>query len=117
MTAKLFEIRDEGTLIPVLAVKLKPGDEAERWLLAWSGYGVTAEGQSEYVLLAEINAGYGKATSDNFKWGDRRTMLRAHAYIKEHFDDLESGAVVDVEFILGESDKPKQPQRLTARLG
>ncbi len=111
MTAKLFEIRDEGTLIPVMAVRLKPGDEAERWLLARCGYGPLGESQSKYVLVVQIDAGYGNATSDRFKWGDRRTMLHAHTYIKEHFDELESGAVVDVEFILGESDEPKQPQR------
>ncbi len=117
MTAKLFEIRDEGTLIPVMAVRLGLGNEAERWLLSWSGYGIDTEVQAQYVLVAQINAGYGTITSAPLKWGDRRTMLYAHKYIKKHFDDLESGAVVDVEFILGESDKPKQPQRLTVPLG
>ncbi len=117
MNAKLFEIRDEGMLIPVMAVRVAAEGEAERWLLSWSGYGQEVAQQAQFVLVAQINAGYGTITSDNFKWGDRRTMLYAHKYIKAHFDELESGAVIDVEFILGESEKPKEPQRLTAGVG
>jgi len=38
-------------------------------------------------------------------------MLKAHEYIEKCFDELESGAVVDVEYILGETNKMKQSER------
>jgi len=105
MTSKTFEIRDRMTFIPVLAVQLGPGGEADRYLLARSGYGCGPAEQAEYVLLVQINGGHGAAMSDPNEWGGR-TMPVAHQYIKENFDSLASGAVVDVEFILGEKTLP-----------
>jgi len=43
-------------------------------------------------------------------------MLNAHKYIKEHWDELRSGSVVDVEFILGESKEPKASERTSKSL-
>ena len=37
-------------------------------------------------------------------------MEAAHQFIINHFDDLESGAVVDAEFIRGESLEPKESE-------
>ena len=39
-------------------------------------------------------------------------MKEAHAYIAGHFEELESGAVIDVEFILGETAEAKKSERL-----
>jgi hypothetical protein len=108
MTAKLFEVRDIATFIPMLAIKLDPSCEAERYLLARSGYGTTKEVQSKYVLLCQITGGLGRCTSDPYEWNTiTRTYPEAHKSIIKSFDDLESGAVVDVQFILGERDAPK----------
>lgn len=111
MIAKTFEIRDDGTFIPILAVKLEPGTEQDRYLLARAGYGTTPQGQAGYIQLVEINGGSGESHCDNFKWSSRRTMHIAHKHIKENFDSLESGAVVDVAFILGETRTPKASER------
>lgn len=40
MNAKLFELRDAGTFLPV---RLDPQDEAERYLLARSGFTTKVE--------------------------------------------------------------------------
>jgi hypothetical protein len=113
MITKLFEIRDRGTLIPVLAVQLEPRNEAERWLLERAGYGPTAISQSRYILLCRIDGGGGMCHCDPYDWGGNpRTLLVAHEYLMEMFDHLDSGAVVDVEYILGETQEPKRPQRL-----
>jgi hypothetical protein len=40
-------------------------------------------------------------------------MPEAHKYIIEHWYDLKTGDVVDVEFALGESEKPKLSERIT----
>ena len=40
-----------------------------------------------------------------------RTMQVAHLYIEEHFAKLNSGDVVDVEFIMGLTKQPKISER------
>lgn len=108
MTAKTIEIRDRATFIPAIVIRLDPSNEADRYLLARSGYGRTPETQREYVLLAGLAGGLEKVCCDPHDWLDgTRTRSVAHQWVIEHFDEIESGAVVDVEFILGESAKAK----------
>jgi hypothetical protein len=108
MTTKTIEIRDRGTFIPALAIRLDPGSEADRYLLGRAGYGTSPETQKKYVTLMRINGGNGEAHCDPHDWpSGTRTFQVAHEYIIENFDALESGEVVDVEFILGETTAPK----------
>ena len=118
MIVKAIEIRDRGTFIPALAVKMVPSTdepgqfEPERYLLCRAGYGPV----EPCVILCrmEVSGVDRNATYDPFAWGgDARTFQVAHQYIIEHFDELDSGAVVDVEFILRETKAPKQSERLT----
>ena len=102
MIAKLFEIRDEGTLIVALAVKLSPSCQVEQRCLARAGY---ARGGND-VWLTKISGGYGKGTSDPFRHGLGRTMRFAHKTIEKQFDRLDTGAVVDVHYMLGETPEP-----------
>lgn len=114
MIAKTFEVRDRSTFIPMLAVKLNPACEADRYLLARAGFGTTPERQREYIFLCRIDGGGGKGTCDPQDWGGNpRTVPMAHGYLLAHFDDLESGAVIDVEFILKETPKAKKSERTT----
>lgn len=116
MIVKTYELRDRATFIPVLAVKLEPGCEADRYLLGRAGYGVTPERQAEFVLMAGLDGGADRAAGHYDEWpSDTRTRPVAHKYITEHFDELPSGSVIDVEHILGESAAPKESERLTAR--
>lgn len=108
MNAKTFEIRDRGTFIPVLAVKLEPACEKDRYLLGRAGFGTDRATQATYVQLVQISGGQGKTTCDPYDWGTNpRTFHVAHQHIIANFDALESGAVVDVEFILGLTKEPK----------
>jgi hypothetical protein len=109
MIAKTFELRDRATFVPVLAVKLDPGNDADRYLLARAGF---APGET-YVVMCGMSGGTDKATSDPYDWGDNRTRHFGHQQIIEHFDALESGAVIDVEFILGETQKPKESESVS----
>jgi hypothetical protein len=121
MITKALEIRDSHTFIPVIAVKMVPSlilkggqqvdDEAERYLLRRSGYGFA----NPCVVLVRMEAsGVDRnATYDPFAWGGgSRTMTVAHDYITKNFDSLNSGDVIDVEFILGETKQPKQSERI-----
>lgn len=115
METKLFEIRDTATFIPVMAVKLNPTCGEEMYLLGRAGYGLTPVAQAEYVLLWRIAGEVHQATCDPYQWPGGpvvRTMPQAHEYIIEHWDDLTSGDVVDVEFILGETSERKVSERL-----
>lgn len=109
MQAKTFEILDVGTFIPVLAIRLDPTNAADRYLLARAGFGRTPEKQREYVHVCLINGGRGESSCDPYGWSDhyKATMTAAHQYIDDHFDELESGAVIDSQFLRGESQSPK----------
>ena len=113
MIAKTVEIRDRATFIPALAIQLTPGSEADRYLLARSGYGREVEKQGKYVLLMRLAGGDGKYSYDSETWSNR-TMTVAHRYLTEHFDDFVSGAVVDVEYLLGQRQRPRDSEQVEA---
>lgn len=107
MICKTFEFRDKMTFIPVLAVKLEPNSPADNFLFMRAGYGFSKEEQCGYVGLAQIDGGRGQFATDPYDWGQNRTMHYGHLHVNKHFDELQSGSVVDVEFLLGESGSPK----------
>lgn len=116
MNTKAFEIRDSGTFIPVVGVLMVPGFEtdayiSEKYLLRRAGYGF----DSPLVLLCRMEASGTdrNATYDPYAWGGgARTMIVAHDYIQKNWEDLNSGDVIDVQFILKETKQPKQSERL-----
>ncbi len=113
MKTKLFELRDRSTFIPVMAVQLSPSDDSsENWLMRRAGFAF----MDNNVILCRLEcAGVDyNATHDPYAWDKgARTFFVAHKYIQENFDTLAPGAVVDVEFILGETTQPKVSERET----
>lgn len=124
--AKAFKVVDEGTVIPIVAFKARPigggpgmAMEKEQKIMARAGYYGTA---AEQVIVVDlINH---ETQSDPFGWKKfhGRTMHLAHMALsgREHpdfvverfracaFDALASGAVIDVEYILGETNEIKK---------
>lgn len=96
MEIKLFEIRDWGTCIPALAVRVS-GDDGP--LARRAGYG-----SGKCVLLTHLGGG-NRCEFDPYAWGGR-TYPVVHNYIIVHWDDLVSGQVIDVRVILGEAEHP-----------
>jgi hypothetical protein len=112
MKTKLLEIRDEGTCIPVMAFRLESTNEAERWILARSGYGKYPWDHAKHVAVWPLSGGRNVCTTDPFEHQIAgRTLLHAHQFIEQHFDELLSGDVVDVWFILGEKEAPSVSDR------
>lgn len=121
MIVKAIEIRDRGTFIPALSIKMVPVSDweanvsermsdSERYLLRRAGYGF--EEPCVVLCRMECSGVDRNATYDPYSWGGgARTMPVAHDYIIKHFDELESGTVVDVEFILGETKESKKSER------
>jgi hypothetical protein len=111
MITKMFEVRDGATFIPTIAIKPIELDfnynSPECFLWSRAGFGKTNVEFSKYVLFGHLRNK--KLTWDPFDWDDwdSRTMMEAHKYLIEHFDELENGAVIDVEYILGETNQPK----------
>lgn len=108
MDVKLFEVRDIGTLVPVMAVRLRARDKAEWWLLGHAGYVQTSEEQAGYVVLWRLIGG--SAEYDRHAWGGR-TMPAAHGHIQDNWDKLASGDVVDVRVVLGEAEFSAKSER------
>ena len=110
MISKTIEIRDIATFIPTLAVRLEPGNSQDRYLLGRAGFGTGPEAQRQHIYLIQLNGGNGQATCDPYDWSNR-TMQYAHLWLNEHFDEIESGGVVDVEYVTGNTTTPKQSER------
>lgn len=100
MRKKYFEIRDRLTFIPAVAFTVSRG---QSWLAGRAGYGDLS--QVVLVRLSDLQTNY-----DPFAWGGR-TMPTAHKYIQDHWESLESGDLIDVEFIRGESPNPKESEK------
>lgn len=102
MQTKAFEIRDRATFIPVIATLMESENEQEHYLLRRSGFGAFCG----LVVLCRMEAsGVDRnATYDPFAWGmNARTYNIAHRYIAQNWHNLNTGQVIDVEFILGET--------------
>ena len=104
MTQKWVEIRDRGTLVPALALRLSGADG---WLAERAGFG-----DVPCVLL--VNLARCACQWDPYEWHDR-TMHVAHSWLCEHWDEFVSGGVVDVQFILGETDAQKVSEQAVSR--
>jgi hypothetical protein len=112
MHIKVLEVRDALTFIPVIAICVAGKDDFERYLVAKAGYGLTFDEQKEFVLMSPLVGGFSNRIEyDHHKWEDQRTLGNAHKYIREKFWGLQTGEVIDIEFILGEKSEPKKSQR------
>ena len=122
MQIKLFEVRDRATFIPCFGILMAPTRtigagpfcdrtyrecDAEEFLLSRAGYGF------EYPLVLFGRLEDGECQHDPYNWrGSARTMPEAHRHVSLHWNELSSGDVIDVEFILGEKATPKVSERL-----
>lgn len=105
MQTKAVEIRDRHTFIPAIATLLEAASEPERYLMARCGF----PGNGSHVVLTKLVDG--SSSHDPYRWpGDTRTMRIAHRWILDFFPELEDGAVVDVEWILGETPAPRESE-------
>jgi hypothetical protein len=114
LETKMFEIRDRATFFVAYATRAVPTSprtdadihEKERYLLQRDGF---SSDIGPLVILYRSNQ---EAHYDPHYWGDR-TYNTAHQYITDNWHMLESGDVIDVEFILGEKPTAKLSERIT----
>lgn len=104
---KTFEIRDTATFIPVMCIRgnVQEIEQPDLYLFRRSGWG--ADQVFTYMFCL---GGYGPC---NYNWScwDGETRQIAHRHIEMNWDQLRSGDVIDVQFILGNSAEPKESER------
>jgi len=118
METKLFEVRDRATFIPCFGIRMcaEPdpetwpqahlGMEAEAYLLRRAGFGF----EEPLVLFGRLDGG--ECNYDVYCWkSGSRTMREAHRYVQEKWEELRSGDVIDIEYILAESTFKKISER------
>lgn len=110
MKTKLLELRDRATFIPLLCVDMNPENDEQRYLLRRVGY--PCDGKPN-IAICHAGASGEKLWNDPYGWNGSRTYPAAHHYIIEHWNSLNDGDVIDVEYILGESTEKKLSEKVT----
>jgi hypothetical protein len=108
MNIKILEVRDIATFIPVIAISMVGNTVRAYYLHTRCSYPRENTGRKMIAMLRVDNL---EGHNDPYDW-PKGTLFEAHKYIQQHFDDLEDGDVVDVQYILGRSSRPKTSERL-----
>ena len=87
MEIKLFEVRDEGTLMPAMAIRISGADGG---IMRRAGFG----SPQVYMVWLEM----AECHWDPFTWVDR-TRHYAHSYIAKYWERLTDRQVIDVRCI------------------
>lgn len=104
MEIKCFEIRDRATFYPVICIRPVAANDAQRYLLRRDGYSASQDEQCIILIDAQCRG----VAYDPYDWpSSPRTTRVAHHHIAEHWQSLRDGDVIDVEFVLGETEQPK----------
>lgn len=108
---KLFEVRDRMTFLPVICMRIAASElpAEEQYLARRAGYA------EPLVIMTHLQADHSTAVYHGEMWADRTRRI-AHSYIADRWYDLQSGAVIDVEFILGEVTAPKVSERIALEI-
>ena len=108
MEIKCLEVRDSMTFIPVICIRPVPENDEQRYLLRRDGY----QGDDSEHCIIYINAQCRGVAYYCYDWPDNpRTHRVAHDYIAQNWFTLRDGDVIDVQFILGETETKKVSER------
>jgi hypothetical protein len=109
--SKVLEIRDKGTFIAALAIRMQGTNPTQQYYFNRCGF--PKDGTSITLMCLYDQ----RATNDPYEWGSlgkgARTLQVAHNFILDCFDALSDGDVIDVETILGETETSKVSERFS----
>lgn len=88
MKAKTFQVWDNDSMIPVLAVKFEPENENDRLVLRKGNCRIGG------IYLSLLTGAFCITNCNADNWGGE-AMQKAHLYLEKNFDTMESGAVID----------------------
>lgn len=101
-TSKLIAVMDRCTRIPIIAFKLYPESAEEFVMFKTHGFGDNPE---QYTFFYDIVSG--KCSYNAYGMGDSYTLTPACVHIRDHWDEVESGTVIDAEYLRGETTHPR----------
>ena len=106
---KFLEIRDHGTFVPALAIRVAhdpASDSRSNWIIARGGF-FRASG----IYLMRLSDA--RAQCDPYEWGGNdRTHKAVHLYLEEYWSEVGDGDLLDVRVILGEALTPVMTERV-----
>lgn len=79
----------------------------ERWLFRKVGFQL----EPKLVIVSKLSSL--AQTFYCFSQQRSETLRAAHEYIQEHWEELASGQVIDVDFIQGRREQPRTSERLS----
>ena len=123
---KFFEVRDSMTCIPVMVTsvcadqiptEVNPFAEEDRWFIRRSGWGQSQVGLYFTALDSDkkctaLGIAGNHVIHSYHNTSPARTLREAFTFIQREWFNLDSGEVIDVEFILGETQTKKTSDRL-----
>ena len=103
---KVFDVRDSMTQMTVFVTELgHNANEDEKNATAYAGFTDNEDEQHRYHIFYEPTLKNG--SHDVYEWYHRRTEFCAFSFIKDRFDVLVPGQIIDVEFLLAETEVSK----------
>lgn len=108
MKTKIFEVRNSQAVAVYVAVELKGAESGaaasfrESALLEWVGIPAV---QGPVILLGPLTGGHFETDAAHHLLPIRQ---KAHRYIQENWHSLESGALIDLDLIRGDTEIPKE---------
>lgn len=100
---KFVALLDRMTCIPCLAMRYTTESIGERAMFKRHGFGGSPDDRYTFFYLPNS----GICSYDPYKLGDDYTVGTCCSHIRDNWDDIESGSVVDAEFLRGEVKEPK----------
>lgn len=101
LKAKVLEILDRATYIPVIATDIFSGEAQESRHTRRLGFNPLNRNKIIITRFDPIRTLYNVYDEPNTR------TREAYRYIQDHFDKLKSGDVIDIEYLLGETSMPK----------
>lgn len=100
---KFVALLDRMTCIPCLAMRYTAENIGERAMFKRHGFGRSPDDRYTFFYLPN----FGTCSYDPNKLGDDYTAGTCCSYMRDHWEEIESGSVLDAEYLRGEKDEPK----------
>jgi hypothetical protein len=116
---KIIELRDDATCMIVIVWLVRSHNDQEAWALRHIGFGKPDGGSFGTHMFYEGHPYMMAYDVENRRcdydmcrlFGGSERYSNAMEWVREHFDELEGGEVVDVRFINGETNSPCKSDR------
>ena len=103
MDIKQIEIRDRGTFVPALAVRVS---RADGWLIGAAGFG-----DEPTVILFKLETGEGHWDAHDWEGGGASTMGEAHEYLQFNWHEFRDEGMLDLRRLRGETETDSPSER------